>query len=155
MKIRTLKSNTTSVLNNFLVANDSDKILEQFKLVWKSNRANGKCFENFCPQQTITIKFQSNQTIGATFVTADVIVNTNDGHKIFKESDNLNQVLKIKAEIVNTLSEKAMTFQMYQKIETAVLKRNRVIATVWKIFVRSKRWSNQTIGATFVMINYQ
>jgi len=28
---------------------------------------------------------------------------------------------------------------MYQKIETAVLKRNRVIATVWKIFVRSKR----------------
>ena len=49
MKIRTLKSNTTSVLNNFLVANDSDKILEQFKLVWKSNRANGKCFENFCP----------------------------------------------------------------------------------------------------------
>ena len=43
-------------------------------------------------------------------MTTDVIVNTNDGHKIFKESDNWNQVLKIKAEMVNTLSEKAMTF---------------------------------------------
>ena len=50
-------------------------------------------------------------------MTTDVIVNTNDNDKIFKESDNWNQVLKIKAEIVNTFSEnvcqlrtKAITF---------------------------------------------
>ena len=34
----------------------------------------------------------------------------NDSDKILKQSDNWNQVLKIKAEKVNTLSEKAITF---------------------------------------------
>ena len=48
----------------------------------------------------IAIKFWSNQTIEATLVAKDVIVNTNDTDKIFKESDNWN-----KDEIVNTYSE--------------------------------------------------
>ena len=97
-------------------ANESKNTLDEtddWQIALKSRRAD--------KASVLKILFVANdsdkileETIGATFMIINVTMSTNDSDKIFKESDNWNQVLKIKGEIVNTFVKMSVSCERKQ-----------------------------------------